>query len=97
MFKKDNFKFGIVVGSIGPLIGLAGFYIWKFRLFSFSEFFKALLDNKPLLTAVTIPCLFVNILFFTYYINTKLDQTAKGIFAITTILAVISLLFKFFG
>lgn len=97
MFKKDDFKFGIAAGLVGPVIGLLGFYFWKFRLFSFQDFFKALIEHKSLLTAITIPCLFVNILFFTYYINTKLDRTAKGIFTITAIFAVISLLFKFFG
>lgn len=97
MLKKDDFKFGILLGLIGPFIGLVGFYFWKFSLYRFSEFLHALSKNKSLITAITIPCLFVNILIFTYYINTKIDKTAKGIFTITLIFAVISLLFKFFG
>lgn len=97
MLKKDNFKLGIAIGLIGPIIGVFGFYFWKFRVYAFSDFLHALVQHKPLITAITIPCLFVNILCFTYYINTKLDKTAKGIFAVTLIFAVISLLFKFFG
>jgi len=34
---------------------------------------------------------------FTLYINTRRDQTAKGIFGITVIFAIASLLFKFLG
>ncbi|MFZ9300770.1 MAG: hypothetical protein ACO23V_07320 [Chitinophagaceae bacterium] len=97
MLKKDDFKFGILIGLIGPIIGLVGFYFWKFSLYSFSEFLHALSINSSLITAITIPCLFVNILFFTYYINNRIDKTAKGIFTITLILAIMSLLFKFFG
>jgi hypothetical protein len=51
--------------------------------------------NKPLITAITIPCLLLNIILFTVYINSRKDQTAKGIFAVTLIYAVASLLFKF--
>lgn len=97
MLKKDNFKLGIILGLIGPIIGLVIFYFMKFSLYSFKEFLQALALNKTLITAISIPCLFVNILFFTYYINSKLDKTAKGLFTITLIFSVISLLYKFFG
>jgi hypothetical protein len=97
IFNKDSLKFGLVLGFIGPLIGLFGFYLWKFRLYSFEDFLRALQQNKPLITAITIPCLLVNIILFTFYINTRRDQTAKGIFAVTLVLAVASLLFKMWG
>jgi hypothetical protein len=95
--KKDDFKLGVILGLVGPMIGLFGYYFWKFSLYSFSDFFNALSQNKPLITAITIPCLLVNIIFFTYYINTKKDQTAKGIFVVTLIYAVTALLFKIWG
>ena len=97
IFNKDSLKFGLVLGIIGPIIGLFGFYLWKFSLYSFGDFLRALQQNKTLITAITIPCLLVNIILFTFYINTRRDQTAKGIFAITLILAVASLLFKMWG
>jgi hypothetical protein len=97
IFNKDNLKFGLLLGIIGPIVGLFGFYLWKFSSYSFGDFLRALQQNKPLITAITIPCLLVNIILFTFYINTRRDQTAKGIFAITLILAVASLLFKMWG
>ena len=97
IFNKDSLKFGLVLGIIGPIIGLFGFYLWKFSLYSFGDFLRELQQNKTLITAITIPCLLVNIILFTFYINTRRDQTAKGIFAITLILAVASLLFKMWG
>ena len=97
IFNRDSLKFGLILGFIGPIIGLIGFYFWKFSAYSFGDFLKALQENKPLITAITIPCLLVNIILFTFYINTRRDQTAKGIFAVTLILAIASLLFKMWG
>ena len=97
MFKKDNLRLGLVLGLVAPLISFFGYYFWKFSQFSFNEFLYALKTNKPLITAITIPCLLLNIILFTVYINGRKDQTAKGIFAVTLLYAVTSLLFKFFA
>jgi hypothetical protein len=53
--------------------------------------------NKQLVTALTIPCLLLNIVLFTFHINGQRDKTAKGIFTVTLIYAVTALLFKFFS
>jgi hypothetical protein len=95
--RRDDLKLGVILGLIGPVIGLFGYYYWKFSLYSFSDFMTALRLNKPLVTAITIPCLLVNIIFFTYFINTKKDQTARGVFVVTLIFAVTALLFKIWG
>jgi hypothetical protein len=48
-----------------------------------------------MITAISVPCLLLNIVLFTIYINSHRDQTAKGIFAITLIYAIGALLLKF--
>ncbi len=93
--KQDNLKFGLVIGLVMPVISFFGYYLWKFRLYSFGDFLFALRTNKPLVTALTIPCLLLNIVLFTLYINAKCDRTAKGIFAVTLVYAIVALLFKF--
>ena len=96
MLKKNNLKFGLLLGFIAPLLSFVGYYFYKFYpTFTFSDFLTALRTNKTLVTAITIPCLLLNIVLFTIYINSKRDQTAKGVFAITLVYAIISLLFKF--
>jgi len=97
IWKKDDLKFGILLGLIGPLIGFFGYYFWKFSMYSVADFMVALKQNKPLVTALTITCLLVNIGIFTLFINMRKDQTAKGIFAITLVFAVAALLFKIWG
>jgi hypothetical protein len=97
MFKRDDLKLGVLLGLLAPVISFFGYYFWKFRLFSFGDFLHALQTNKPLITAVTIPILLLNVVLLTYFFNTKKDQTAKGIFAVTLIYALGSVLFKFFG
>jgi hypothetical protein len=97
ILKKDNFVYGVFLGLIVPVLSFYGYYLWKFSLYSFSDFLNALQGNKQLVTALTIPCLLLNIVLFTLHINGRRDKTAKGIFTVTLIYAVSSLLFKFFS
>jgi hypothetical protein len=53
--------------------------------------------EKRLLSSLTVVCLLLNVGVFTYYVNTKKDATAKGIFAVTLLYGIVSLLVKFFG
>ncbi len=97
ILKKDNFVYGVFLGLIIPVLSFYGYYLWKFSLYSFSDFLYALQGNKQLVTALTIPCLLLNIVLFTFHINGQRDKTAKGIFTVTLIYAVSALLFKFFS
>lgn len=95
IFKRDQYAFGVIIGLVMPILSFFGYYYWKFRLFTFNDFIGALESNKQLVTALTIPCLLLNIVIFTIYINGHFDKTAKGIFVVTFTYAVSSLLFKF--
>jgi hypothetical protein len=96
IFKKDNLRLGLVMGLIAPIVSLVIYYFVKFYpTFSFKEFLTFIRDNKSQITAISVPCLVLNIALFTIYINSHRDQTAKGIFAATLIYAIIALLFKF--
>ena len=96
MLKKDDLKFGLLVGFLAPILSLAIYYLAKFRLFSVKDFLKFMVSNSNQVTAICVPCLVLNIALFTYSINGHRDRTAKGIFAITAIYAVVALLIKFF-
>ena len=96
MFRKDNLKFGLLLGFIAPLLSLMIYYLVKFYpLFSIKDFWGFIASNRSQITAISVPCLVLNIALFTYYINSHLDKTAKGIFVVTLIYAIAALLFKF--
>ena len=96
MLKKDNLKFGMLLGFIAPLLSLVIYYFVKFfPTFSVKDFLNFIIYNKNQVTAISVPCLVLNIALFTYYINTHRDQTAKGIFATTLVFAIVSLMFKY--
>jgi hypothetical protein len=95
MFKKDNLRFGILLGFLAPIISLVIYYFYRFSLYSVKDFFLFIAHNKNQITAISVPCLLLNIGLFTYYINTRRDKTAKGIFAISLIYAIGALLLKF--
>ena len=96
IFKKDNLRLGLVLGLVAPIISLVVYYFVKFYpTFSIKDFLDFMRTNKSQITAVSVPCLVLNIALFTYYINSHKDSTAKGIFAATLIYAILALLFKF--
>jgi len=92
---KDNLRLGLVVGIIAPLFGMLIYYFWKFfPTFSVGEFLHVLLAQKTLITALISFSLFANAVVFTFYVNTRRDRTAKGIFIITCIYALASFILK---
>lgn len=95
MFKKDDLRFGMLLGFIAPLLSLIIYYFVRFSAYSFMDFLEFVGSNKNQITAISVPCLVLNIALFTFYINTRRDKTAKGIFAITLIYAIAALLLKF--
>jgi hypothetical protein len=96
IFKKDNLRLGMVLGLVAPIISLVIYYFVKFYpVYPFKEFLNFVRSDKSQITAISVPCLVLNIALFTIYINSHRDQTAKGVFAATLIYAIIALLFKF--
>lgn len=96
IFKKDNFVFGLALGLIAPLIGFLLFKLVRYSSFSISEMIQWLKLNPNLITVFISVSLFANALLFTVYINGHRDKTAKGIFLMTVIYAVIALIFKYY-
>lgn len=99
ILKRDDLKLGLVLGLLMPIIGIFIFYYWRFSSASFVEFWNYLTSqsNKNLITSLSVICMFLNVVLFTIYINTKRDQTAKGIFAVTVVFGIAALVFKFWG
>jgi hypothetical protein len=95
MFKKDNLRFGILLGFIAPLVSLIAYYFIKFYPYTVRDCISFIASNKNQITAISVPCLILNIALFTFYVNTHRDKTAKGIFTITLVYAILALVFKF--
>ena len=94
IFKKDNLKLGLVLGLLGPILGLAVIYFVSYSGFSFGEFFDLFINSNKLITSIGSLSLLANVILFTIYINTHRDNTAKGIFLITLIYGIGILVLK---
>jgi len=95
IFKKDNLKFGILLGILGPLLAMLLYYLGVFSgTINLTEYFYVLRTNKQLLTAISSISLLANATLFTVYINTHRDKTAKGIFVATLIYGIAVLVYK---
>jgi len=99
VFKKDNFLFGFIMGLVAPCVG---FMIYKYRqleTFSYKEAIQYMMvqPGHNMLTVAISLSLLANAVLFTIYINSHIDNTAKGIFAATIIYALTALSLKTFG
>ncbi|MFN2458158.1 MAG: hypothetical protein ABR502_08165 [Chitinophagaceae bacterium] len=94
IFKKDSLTLGIIIGLIAPLLGLVILYFINFPSVPFVEFLDFFLNNNRLITSLGSLCLLANVVFFTIYLNTNRDVTAKGIFLVTLVYGVAILLIK---
>ncbi|MGK2863422.1 MAG: hypothetical protein ACSLE0_15930 [Chitinophagaceae bacterium] len=96
IWKKDNLKLGLVLGLIGPLLGLIVIYFVRedFRPLSFGEYLEYVFTDNKLITSIGSLSLLANVILFTLYVNTHRDRTAKGIFLITLVYGIVILVLK---
>ena len=96
LLKKDSLQLGLILGFIGPILGLVVIYFFKsdFRSLSFGEYMDFFFNTNRLITSIGSLSLLVNVILFTIYINTHRDNTAKGIFVITLIYGICILVLK---
>ena len=94
IFTKDNLKLGLVLGLLGPILGLVVVYFIKYNELAFADFFDLFINTKSMITAIGSLSLLANVVLFTLYLNTHRDNTAKGIFIITLIYGIAILLYK---
>lgn len=95
MTLKDNTKFGVLLGILGPFIAMVCFYFWKFSAYPISDFLKFMFYERKILVGSLTFSLIANAITFTLFINKNKDYTAKGIFIMTMIWAVIIIALKF--
>ena len=94
--RKDDLKFGLLLGFLIPLLGTFVYYFVQFRnVATLEEFFQYLFREKGLMTAMISILLVANIAVFTYFINNRRDKSAKGIFIATLIYGLASVIWKF--
>ncbi|MBS1495391.1 MAG: hypothetical protein JSU03_08120 [Bacteroidetes bacterium] len=97
IFKKDNFVFGCILGILAPIVGLLLLKYYKFGMLNFKEVLQFIYyqPGHGIMTAGLSVSLLMNAIFFTFYINSRRDKTAKGIFITTVLYGVIILLIKY--
>ena len=97
--RKDNFIFGFVLGLVAPFLGFYFFKLSKLGPLSYVEALQYIFvqPGHRLLTVAISLCLLANAVLFTFYINGRIDKTAKGIFVATLIYALTALTLKTFN
>ncbi|WPQ63019.1 hypothetical protein SIO70_32145 [Chitinophaga sancti] len=97
MFRKDNLPLGIILGVFTPVIAFFLYYVFFVmmpRHISLGEFFTMISDNKQMQPKLISICLLLNGLVFYFYTRIRRDVTAKGIFLVTMLYAILIILLK---
>ena len=96
ILKKDNLRIGIALGFLAPVLAIFGYYFFKFypNDVTLGEFWQLLMQNRSFFTGLTSIALIANAVLFTIFINTRRDQSAKGVFVITLMYGIAVLLVK---
>lgn len=94
IFKKDNLKLGLILGLIGPLVGLVVIYFIRFSFISFGEFLDLFIHDNHLITSIGSLSLLANAVIFAIYVNANKYNTFKGIFLVTLIYGIGILVMK---
>ena len=94
LLKRDNIQLGLILGLVGPILGLIVIYFFKFSSVSFSVFLDEFFNNNKLITSIGSLSLLANVILFTIFINTRRDKTARGIFLVTLVFGIAILILK---
>jgi hypothetical protein len=94
---KDDLRLGLILGLIGPMLGLLVLHQWKFPDLRLLEFINVFIQENRLITSIGSMSLLVNAALFTIYVNTDKDRTAKGIFIVTLCYGIGIILLKLFN
>jgi hypothetical protein len=94
MIKSDNLRTGLLLGLLGPILGLVVIYMIKFSTYKFADFLDYFVHDNKMITSIGSLSLLANVILFTIFINTHRDHTAKGIFLITVIYGIGILVLK---
>ena len=95
--KRDSLLLGIILGLFAPMLGMLTYYFWKFYpTYTLGEFFYIIYSNKSILSAISTFSLFANVALLTIYLNTRRDETAKGVFFISCVYAIGAIVLKLF-
>lgn len=97
IFKRDSLRLGLILGLLGPLVGLVVVYFIKFPSLSFKEFLDYFMHENKVITYVGTLSLMANAVLFALYVHFDKSQTFKGIFIITLFYGIGILVLKLFN
>ena len=97
MIIKESTWLGCIIGIVAPLVGLLLLKFYKYGMLNFKEVLQMIYyqPGHAIMTAGLSVSLMMNAILFTFFINSRKDLLAKGIFITTVIYGVVILCIKY--
>ena len=93
-YKWDRFWVGFVIGLIGPMIGILGFYVMRFSDYTFAQYIAMVKYPSVLSPLLSFGAIF-NLFFFFPFIWNDYYNAGRGVIGATFIYAIPILITKF--
>ena len=94
-FNKDSIQLGVILGIIGPWVGMMLYYFSSFRHMTFKGYFNFVTINKSIQSPLLSLCLIINLAVYYLFYYYNCDKTTKGILLVTFVYAPIVVYLKF--
>ena len=92
--KINNFKLGLLLGIIAPLLSILVIYFIQFTEYNFSELIDFLV-RKNFFTKIVSLCVIPNLALFFLFLNKNYYYSARGVLISTVLFAVFVFITKF--
>ena len=86
-FKKDSLALGIVLGIIGPWVGMFIYYMAQFNYMTLSGYASFLMTHRGVQSPILSLSLIINMVVYYLFYHYHLDKTTKGILLATFLYA----------
>jgi hypothetical protein len=97
MLRKDNLPLGIILGVFTPVVAFFLYYVFLVMMpkhIGLGEFLTYVNNNRQMAPKLISICLLLNGVVFYLYTRVRRDVTAKGIFLVTMLYAMVIILLK---
>lgn len=90
----NKIGYGLLIGCVSPVLFFLLYYIFRFGQYSFTDYFRLLVESKKMVNVLSLSVL-PNLAPFMLFINSNRYSSGRGVLTATVILGIAIFILKF--